>query len=371
MLMDWPSPLPESKYKFSDPIIVRKWPGDGVISVQVGYVREHPEKHCIYLYKRWKKSSNGYGEEKFYIKDGNDWLSIKTAIEKLWPELGELPSVSDIDEAIEKIGRETQLLELLAKYPDLLAKLPQDVNILALPEGQKEAFKKLLAAGGQIANTIISNLAEQPIEDLSQFVKLLEELKLSTINSLVTHVTSRIKFIDMFEKAIHNDDSYERRGDDSIHNLLKLNMWIINQNYSILHDDTTLKNIILAQWEKKLTADEHGNVRPDFLCMVDPIAEEEGKTRLVVIEIKRPSIKINLSHIGQVMEYRTILQKYSGRDIEDFKCYVIGREVDPQLQVNSFASSGFNVKTYTDFIREAKRFYKEYLKIIEVERLAF
>jgi len=69
-----------------------------------------------------------------------------------------------------------------------------------------------------------------------------------TINSLVTHVTSRMKFIELFEKVIHDDRSYERRGRLG-HNLLRTNIWLIDQNYSVLHDDETLKNIVYAQWE--------------------------------------------------------------------------------------------------------------------------
>ena len=252
----------------------------------------------------------------------------------------------------------------------LLGNIPDDIDILTIPEEHKEALKKLLSTGGKIANLVIEKLAEQPIEDLDQFVKLLEELKLSTINSLVTHVTSRLKFIGMFEKAIHNDASYEKRGDDSIHNLLTLNIWMIDRNYSVLHDDETIRKILLKNWGKKVE-NEESDKRPDFLCMVDPLSEERGYKRLVIIEIKRPSIKIKLAHIDQVMGYRTTLQAHSGKPIDEFTCYLVGREVDQKLQINSLAESGFIVKTYSDFISEARRFYQEYLKIIQSEQLAF
>jgi hypothetical protein len=44
--------------------------------------------------------------------------------------------------------------------------------------------------------------------------------------------------------------------------------------------------------------------------------------------------------------------------------------IDPALATNDFSSSGFIYKTYTDFISEARVFYKEYLKLIEAEGLA-
>lgn len=358
----------ESDYLYSDPVNVKKWPG-GKIYVMVGYVTKHPKQNCIVLTKEWTGKGGTLEERRFNISGSEDWIKIKEAIEKLWPEIGEVATANDISKAINKIGQETEILELLAQYPSLLSQIPQDVDILSLPENQKEALKRLLSVGGEIANSVISKLSEQPVQDLEQFVRLLEQLKLSTINSLITHITSRIGFINMFEKVIHSDESYERRGVGSVHNLMKANMWIVNRNYSILHNDETLKNIILAQWQKELNTKE-GEKRPDFLCMVDKVRQTEGYKKIVIIEIKRPSIKINFEHIQQVMVYKMILQQHSGKSINDFCCYIIGREVSQELQINDLSKSGFIVKTYTDFISEARIFYEEYLEIVEQEALA-
>lgn len=368
--MDWSNiTVKESDYHYSDPIVIKKWAG-GQIVVIVGYVNKHPERNCICLQKQWTGAGGRLQEQKFNIKDGTDWLKIKEAIEKLWPELSQTPSAQDIQKAITKVSQETDLLELITKYPDLLSQIPKDINILELPADQKEALQKLLSAGGKIANTVIKKLAEQPIKDIEQFVELLEELKLSTINSLVTHVTSRINFIDMFETVIHNDSSYERRGTGSVHNLLKANMWIVDRNYSILHDDVTLKKIIEEQWGKEIDPADEAETRPDFLCMMNPFSEKRGIRQLIVIEIKRPTVKIKFAHMEQVMKYKTVLQKYSGRQIDEYTCYMVGREIDPALATNDFSRSGFICKTYTDFISEARVFYREYLKIIEDERFA-
>lgn len=368
--MDWSQiEIKESEYHYSTPIVIKKWPG-GHISVIVGYVNKHPERNCICLQKQWTGTGGRFEKQKFNIKDGNDWLKIKEAIEKLWPELSQAPSAQDIQKAIAKVSKETDLLELITKYPDLLSQIPQDINILELPEDQKESLKKLLSVGGKIANSVIKKLAEQPIKDIEEFVKLLEELKLSTINSLVTHVTSRINFIDMFETVIHQDSSYERRGAGSVHNLLKANIWIVDRNYSILHDDETLKKIIVEQWGKEIDPVDEVDTRPDFLCMIDPLSEKRGYKKLIILEIKRPTVKIMFPHMEQVMKYKTVLQKYSGKLINEYTCYMIGREIDPVLAATDFSGVGFIYKTYTDFISEARVFYKEYLKIIEDEAFA-
>ena len=295
---------------------------------------------------------------------------IKKAIESLLPELGEMPTGQDIDDAIRKVSQETQLLELVAKYPALLTQIPKDVDILSLPGDQKEALRQLLTTGGAIADSVITKSAEQPIADIEQFSRLLDDFRLSTINSLVTHVTSRMKFIELFEKVIHDDRSYERRGPDSVHNLLRTNIWLIDQNYSVLHDDETLKNIIYAQWGNS-TNSEDRNKRPDFLCMTDRFSQETGYKKLIIVEIKRPSVKITMDYISQAMQYRSLLQKHSGVSNPSFKCYIIGRKIDEYLVTIRLDELGFSTPTYTDFIGSARKFYRDYFEIVKAEEYAF
>lgn len=357
-----------NSYAYSEPIVIKEWSG-GRVTVAVGYVTKHPSKNVICLAKTWK-GQGGKTESQRYNISAGDWAGIKKAVETLLPGMGATPTEQDIDDAVRKVSQETQLLELVAKYPALLTQIPKDVDILSLPNDQKEALRQLLTTGGAIANSVITQLAKQPIADIEQFSHLLDDFKLSTINSLVTHVTSRMKFIEVFEKVIHNDGSYERRGPDSVHNLLRTNIWLIDQNYSVLHDDETLKNILYAQWGSS-TDSEDRNKRPDFLCMTDRFSQETGYKKLVIVEIKRPSVKITVDHISQAMQYRSLLQKHSGVSDPSFKCYIIGREIDDHLLTNRLDESGFSTPTYTDFIGNARKFYRDYFEIVKAEEYAF
>jgi hypothetical protein len=165
----------------------------------------------------------------------------------------------------------------------------------------------------------------------------------------------------LFEKAIDDEETYERQGANSIHNLLRQNIWLVNQNYQILQDDKTLKNIIYQNWKKPYIGEAAGK-RPDFLCMTEQVPQSD---QLVIIEIKRPSVPIVFEMFKQVTEYRHILSTHSGQKFENFKCILIGKKIDPIVKENNLSSAGLIVKSYTDFIGEARKFYKEYLKIIE------
>lgn len=154
----------------------------GQVTAAVGYVTKSPGKNIIRLEKTCKGPGGALQSHKYNIAKG-DWAGIKRAIEALLPEIGDTPTEQDIDNAIHRVSRETQLLELIARYPELLSQIPKDVDILSLPHSQKDGLRQLLLAGGEIANSIITKLARQPVGDIEQFSQLLDDFKLSTINS--------------------------------------------------------------------------------------------------------------------------------------------------------------------------------------------
>ncbi len=356
---------PEPEFEYSDPIIVKKWNG-GSLTVKIGFVRKHPEKRRIVLSKYWA----GNQSSTFYIKDEDEWNAINAAIKQLWPELVGALTKEDIKSVLQKVTRETELLDLITQYPDLLANIPDNINILSLSGDKKESLRRFLAAGGEVALSVIEKLSDAPLTDLEQFSRVLEELRLSTITSLVTHITGRLKFIDLFEKVVFDDAAFERRGEDSIHNLLKSNMWILDRNYSILFDDITLKQIIWDIWKKK-TTDSDASKRPDFLCMRNRSPQENSEMDLVIVEIKRPSITIKMEHIVQAMGYKSLIESRSGKSVRSFTVYVIGRQLDLLTSSNDLSTSGYIVKTYHDLISEARMFYEEYLNIVKSDGFTF
>ncbi|CAN5666906.1 hypothetical protein BH23PAT1_BH23PAT1_0030 [soil metagenome] len=364
----------QSDYTFSEPVIIREWSGGkGCISVRIGYVREHPEHNQIVLFKKWPGTQGKSEEYKYYIKGKDDWHAIRQAVESLWPDLenNEEIDTEQINAAVEKVSSEVGLLDLLTRFPELLSKVPADIDILNMPDQQKSALRKFMATSGEVADKVIEKMSEQPVSDIEDFLRILEETRLATINSLVNHIKSRLTFIDNFEIAINNDSTFERRGDDSIHNLLRANMWILDRNYTILNDDVTLKNIINQRLDPNtIVGDEELGTRPDFLCMIS--RREAGKpiAKMVIIEIKRPSVSLRMGHMEQLMGYKSILDAHSGNSVIDFDCYLVGRQKVAAFQNVDLSASGYSVKTYTDFIGEARQFYEEYLEILQAETLA-
>jgi len=360
LTVNWPKIQPP-EYQFTDCINIRTSPNGARLDVMVGYVRERPGKKNVVLSSTWIGQGGQWQQKTFYVKTPSDWARIDEAVKNLWPEVDGAGTADEIKNAVRKIATEKKLLDLLSAHPELANSLPENLDLLTLEPPEKEAIINLLKAGGDISIRTLELLSQEPVDDLSVFSKNLQEYRLATINSLVTHIIGRLSFIDTFEKAIHNEATYERRGDDSIHNLLKQNIWLVDPNYLILQDDTTLKTIIYENYKKTYIGEAAGK-RPDFLCMTEIIPTRDF---LTIIEIKRPSVSLTFEMVKQVLEYRQILSQHSEKKYNDFHCLLIGKEIDPLLKANDLSGSKVLVKTYTDFIGEARRYYSEYLKLVK------
>ena len=95
------------------------------------------------------------------------------------------------------------------------------------------------------------------------------------------------------------------------------------------------------------------------------------KSKLILIEIKRPSVTLTFKFVEQILGYLTILKNHSSDNIIEFKAYLIGREINPMLKATDLSKSGIYIKTYTDLIGDARKFYKEYREIWEKQIYSF
>lgn len=359
--------IPVSKYQFSNSITIREWNhGSGVLRVGIGFVTEHPDQNSIVLVKEIKRA-NGFWEttSQFYLPTDRyeDWVCIKNAVEKLWPEVAGKSSAAEFEEAIGKVEGDFKLLALLAKYPGLLKAIPADLDIMALPQEEREALLNFIGTGGDVSIKILEKLAQESPADLEEFKKLLEGYRLSTTNALLTHIIGRLSFIDTFEKLVLDDSVYERRGIGSVHNTLLAGIWMVDHRFVILHDDETLKKVIYKQTGFEMNTPEYER-RPDFLCLIDD--EPSASTRqLVILEIKRPSYAVKFSDLEQIFFYADVVKKFFPNSQWKVKKYLIGGKFEDLIRTAELDRSETYIWTYSELVEQARKFYREYRKIWE------
>ena len=82
---------------------------------------------------------------------------------------------------------------------------------------------------------------------------------------------------------------------------------------------------------------------------------------VIIIELKKPGIKLKAKHIGQVLEYRALVEKHKP-NVKNINCFLFGYEKDHTFTL----SKDVIIKTFSELISELRYEYKEYQKILDV-----
>lgn len=333
-------------------------------SVQVTEIAEQfrqkdkPDER-ITLYKWWPG-----GKSSLHVNRQEEWEKIRQIIDsELGPFLG-WKTKKDIIKNI-KEGKYSDGAKALSKnYPEFVNELIAGIDFGKIKETDlpqvANAINALVSALHNADDSFVTatkKLIEQlpkqgkrAIEDLSD---LLKQWSLRQITAISTEVKHRLETIDIFNKAILDDKTYEIRGDGSVHRILENALWIIDERYWLNHSNETLRTIVgnqLVKKNKKLA-----KKRPDFVCStVD--------NKMIIVEIKRPSHELTSPDLEQLENYMIIIEQHSSEKLV-FEGYLVGRKISDDLKRRlKFRGSQFKVKTYSDLIDDVKIRYTEFYK---------
>ena len=173
------------------------------------------------------------------------------------------------------------------------------------------------------------------------------------ITSLLQIIKKRLNDIDIFEKMIHDEKTYEINTDKSIHRILERSMWIIDDSYWIVQSNKSLREFIGKEVEKI-----HSKKRPDFVCV-------NHGNKLVILEIKRPSLELSKEEIDQVELYQRIIRKHKSQNYSSIRIILIGNTISEEAREVVELRKNIEIMTYQDFLESCRKRYEEYLKVVE------
>lgn len=237
-------------------------------------------------------------------------------------------------------------LDLKSKDKKYLFDILQYIDEAINKSGErfKFAFKELLP-----------KITSQDSKSMFELSDLMDKWNLFQITSLVNIVKNRIDTIETLEQMIHDEKTYEIKEDNSMHRILEKNMWIIDENYWIVQSNKSLRKFIGDELEK--VDEKYKKRRPDFVC-----ANKDNK--IIILEIKRPSLTLSKAELDQAELYHRIIRKYKAK-IGNIEVYLIGNKISTEAKEVAELRKGLMIKTYQDFLDDCKKRYQDYLKIVE------
>lgn len=241
----------------------------------------------------------------------------------------------------------------------LLSNSPETDNIDSLKRilDSMKTLYKFESFQNYISDLKDEDLTLEKVEKITKDWEYIESKELAKIS------LGRIKAIEKFEKYVKNDASETK----VIQPFLEKFPWILDPRITTFEREVTFKKILEENFPDNEL--EESNRRLDFLC-------NSVNGELIIIELKRPRIKISLKELRQAREYeRFLLKNHKGSIEKGVKTYLISDRYDMNDETEDFYTSlnetkKLYIKSYSDLLQQAKQYNKEYItKYQEIENI--
>ena len=203
-----------------------------------------------------------------------------------------------------------------------------------------------------VLRELMQAIASAETSDAEKLAKLISDWGVRQVASVTEIIKSQIEIVEKLETLVESDKVREIE----LHKLVESNLWLVREGLELWSSDRTLKTVLSGEI-KKMYKDRE-DLRPDLICR-----SRNGGGEAVVIEFKRPKEKVSMSHITQVLEYKSILEEH--RPNTTFHTYVVGRQFEPAvLNQARKALKEIHMWSYSELLQRTKSRFEEILKIL-------
>lgn len=178
-----------------------------------------------------------------------------------------------------------------------------------------------------------------------------------------TLVRGRVELIRTFEEMI--DRGAPEKPD--MQDFLRDHPWLIDPSWQMMAHEQSLDNVLEKNFNRTKAVKKRGGRRLDFLCIGDSM-------HAVVVEVKRPGIKVGKAEVRQLEDYIDYLRQWNeqasgGRSVrQKITGVLIYSRIDPEAQsmVERLRASGDAIIiSWTSLLETAQRLHREYLDLMK------
>ncbi len=236
-------------------------------------------------------------------------------------------------------------------------------------------LRNALESGPSAVKKIFAEVLELPEGKQEELAKILETTSLTSLINLTRTVTNRFQFINGLESIIRDPRIKER---SHLQHIIESELWIFDEHYSFCSPrggDITLENVLKAHldiMERSELAEsiDSSNLKdiPDLCLYKQYIYGKADEYENLVIELKRPKVKLNEDHLVQIKKYARAVAKHTLFDKEKTKWtfYLVSTDYNDAVEQECnqrdrrighiFQGKNIDiwVKRWSDIIQESK-----------------
>jgi hypothetical protein len=216
-------------------------------------------------------------------------------------------------------------------------------NLENLSKKQQEMVFGLLhrSLGNEHLLEVLDKVAALSDDEMREFREVLERTTLQSIIRLASEVTERLIFLNVLEAMVYGDGARHVRERSQLHKVLESNCWIFGPQFYLATSDKSFREVIRRHRElANLEAADESDISkvngvadiPDLFLAAKkeyPLPLPEKSDHHVIVELKRPSVKIGMEEIGQITRYGTTLSSSQQFDRQKthWDLFVVSTEV--------------------------------------------
>ena len=345
------------------------------------YVRNKLASENVFFDDRANDSFNSYVTGFFnidFIDDSNEEDYISTARQSiLWEETESTMQLKrDLNKLISKISslwrekrkeKKDELLTLDESFfkgltPTEISSIKKVKDTLLTNSTETDDIESIRRVLDNLKNlykfesfqSYIENLKEENLT-VDEVEKITSDWEYIEAKELAKVAVGRIKAIEQFEKYVNGNESESK----VIQPFLEKFPWILDPRITTFEREKTYSSILKSKFPDKTL--DGSNRRIDFLCNL-------VNGELIIIELKRPNIKIKTEEINQALDYKIFIQKHYKLDKVTTFLMSDRYDMDPIVRTtaNSLEKSGdLFIRSYSDLLRDAKKFNQEFINKYE------
>jgi hypothetical protein len=204
-----------------------------------------------------------------------------------------------------------------------------------------------------VLRELMNSIIKADNSDIEKLTELINDWGVRQINGVTQMIKDQIGIIKKLEKFINSNKTLEIE----VHKLVEGNLWLIREGLELWSSDKPLKTIFDKEFDKIYKKNE--SERPDVVCR----STNQGNTA-VIIEFKRPNVKVKMDHITQALKYQGIVKAH--RPSIEFDTYVIGRtyESDVLASKDKLEGAGLYLWSFSEVLQRSRARFEQILKIL-------
>ena len=186
------------------------------------------------------------------------------------------------------------------------------------PEASKKftlhVLKQALEDDPSSLKDIFDSVLKLSKQDQKELAELLQKTSLTSIIHAAKEVAERLDFLQGLETLIFEQNLKQRvKERNQLHRILARNTWVFGETFNLMIDDQSL-NAVLKAHLKQLGRDDFEGIEHDPVLiegktkgiidlMLGQAARRGDEVEHLVVELKRPSVKIGPNELQQIENY--------------------------------------------------------------------